>query len=86
MEYVNLGNTDIKVSKVCLGCMGFGDPQQECILGHFLMKNPKKSLNMPLIKESTFLIQQWVIKVEHQKNIWDVQLKNFQKRRCCYCD
>lgn len=43
--------------------------KQECILGHFLMKNPKKSLNMPLIKESTFLIQQWVIKVEHQKNI-----------------
>ena len=62
MEYVNLGNTDIKVSKVCLGCMGFGDPQAG-------MKNPKKSLNMPLIKESTFLIQQWVIKVEHQKNI-----------------
>ena len=27
MEYVNLGNTDIKVSKVCLGCMGFGEPQ-----------------------------------------------------------
>ena len=27
MEYVNLGNTDIKVSKVCLGCMGFGGPQ-----------------------------------------------------------
>jgi len=24
MEYVNLGNTDIKVSKVCLGCMSFG--------------------------------------------------------------
>ena len=27
MEYVNLGKTDIKVSKVCLGCMGFGEPQ-----------------------------------------------------------
>ena len=27
MEYVNLGNTDIKVSKVCLGCMGLGNPQ-----------------------------------------------------------
>ena len=27
MEYVNLGKTDIKVAKVCLGCMGFGDPQ-----------------------------------------------------------
>lgn len=25
MEYVTLGNSDLKVSKVCLGCMGFGD-------------------------------------------------------------
>ena len=25
MEYVNLGNTDIKVSRICLGCMSFGD-------------------------------------------------------------
>ena len=70
MEYVNLGNTDIKVSKVCLGCMGFGEPQagmHSWTLPY--EESPKKSLNMPLIKESTFLIQQWVIKVEHQKNI-----------------
>lgn len=26
MEYTNLGNTNIKVSKICMGCMGFGDP------------------------------------------------------------
>ena len=25
MEYTTLGNTDIKVSKVCLGCMSFGE-------------------------------------------------------------
>lgn len=25
MEYVKLGNSDLMVSKVCLGCMGFGD-------------------------------------------------------------
>lgn len=25
MKYVTLGNSDLKVSKVCLGCMGFGD-------------------------------------------------------------
>ena len=25
MEYVKLGNSDLKVSKICLGCMGFGD-------------------------------------------------------------
>lgn len=24
MEYVKLGNTDINVSKVCVGCMSFG--------------------------------------------------------------
>ncbi|SFU33328.1 Predicted oxidoreductase [Clostridium sp. DSM 8431] len=25
MEYIKLGNSDLKVSKICLGCMGFGD-------------------------------------------------------------
>ena len=24
MEYGKLGNTDIEVSKLCVGCMGFG--------------------------------------------------------------
>ncbi|HAM14309.1 MAG TPA: aldo/keto reductase [Eggerthellaceae bacterium] len=27
MEYVKLGTSDLKVSRICLGCMGFGDPQ-----------------------------------------------------------
>jgi len=27
MEYTNLGALDLKVSRICLGCMGFGDPQ-----------------------------------------------------------
>ncbi len=26
MEYKFLGNTDIKISALCLGCMSFGDP------------------------------------------------------------
>ena len=25
MQYTTLGNSDLKVSKICLGCMGFGD-------------------------------------------------------------
>ena len=27
MEYVKLGNSDLEVSKICMGCMGFGDPK-----------------------------------------------------------
>lgn len=25
MKYIKLGNSDLKVSRICLGCMGFGD-------------------------------------------------------------
>ena len=25
MEYIKLGNSDLNVSRICLGCMGFGD-------------------------------------------------------------
>jgi len=28
MEYARLGNTGMKVSRICLGCMGFGDAQK----------------------------------------------------------
>ena len=26
MKYTKLGNSDLNVSRVCMGCMGFGDP------------------------------------------------------------
>ena len=25
MKYTRLGNSDLKVSRICMGCMGFGD-------------------------------------------------------------
>jgi len=28
MEYVNLGKSDLKVSRICLGCMSYGDPNK----------------------------------------------------------
>ena len=27
MKYIRLGNSDLTVSRICLGCMGFGDPK-----------------------------------------------------------
>lgn len=28
MEYARLGNSDLNVSRICMGCMGFGDPRR----------------------------------------------------------
>lgn len=28
MEYTKLGNSDLTVSRICMGCMGFGDPKR----------------------------------------------------------
>lgn len=29
MEYVRFGNTGMKVSRICLGCMSYGDPTRD---------------------------------------------------------
>lgn len=28
MKYIQLGNSDLKVSRICLGCMEFGEAKQ----------------------------------------------------------
>ena len=28
MKYSKLGNSDLLVSRICMGCMGFGDPER----------------------------------------------------------
>ena len=28
MNYTKLGNSDLNVSRICMGCMGFGNPAQ----------------------------------------------------------
>ena len=27
MQYIKLGNSELTVSRICMGCMGFGDAQ-----------------------------------------------------------
>lgn len=40
MKYAKLGNSDIEVSKICLGCMSFGDPASKM---HEWTLNPEDS-------------------------------------------
>lgn len=47
MEYITLGQSDLKVSKLCLGCMSYGDPTS----GHYSwVLNEKDS--RPFIKQA----------------------------------
>ena len=40
MEYIKLGNSDIEVSRFCVGCMSFGDPASKM---HAWTLNPQES-------------------------------------------
>lgn len=40
MQYTTIGNTDIKISKLCLGCMSFGDPASKM---HAWTLNPQQT-------------------------------------------
>lgn len=70
MEYSKLGNTDIEVSKLCVGCMSFGkagtmhdwtldESESEKIIKH--------ALNLGY----NFLTRQMDILPEQVRNIWE---------------
>ena len=40
MEYTTLGNSGIQVSRLCVGCMSFGDPASQM---HAWTLNPEES-------------------------------------------
>ena len=63
MEYGKLGNTDIEVSKLCVGCMSFGKAGTM----HDWTLDEAESENV--IKDITFLIQQMDIQQEQVRNI-----------------
>ncbi len=43
MKYVKLGKSDLYVSRICMGCMSFGDAKKECIRGRFRKQSQEKS-------------------------------------------
>lgn len=81
MEYVNLGNTDIKVSKVCLGCMGFGDPQAGMHSWTLPYEESKKIIKHALDQGINFFDTAMGYQGGTSEEIQVVQLKNFQKEK-----
>ena len=67
MEYGKLGNTDIEVSKLCVGCMSFGKAgtMHDWTLDEAESENVIKHLIWDII----FLIQQMDIQQEQVRNI-----------------
>ena len=71
MEYTALGNTDIQISKVCVGCMSFGKAgtmHDWTLNEEESEKVVKKALDLGI----NFLIQPMAIQQVPVKNILDV--------------
>ena len=80
MEYVRLGSTGMKVSRICLGCMGFGDPTRWI---HTWVLNEANS--RPIIKKAlelgiNFFDTANVYSIGASEEILGRALKDFAKR------
>lgn len=68
MKYTMLGNSDLKVSKVCLGCMGFGDATKGMHSWTLPEDKSREIIKYALDNGINFLIQRWLIREEQVKN------------------
>jgi aryl-alcohol dehydrogenase-like predicted oxidoreductase len=80
MEYTRLGNTGMKVSRICLGCMGFGDAERWT---HKWVLNEENS--RPVIKKAleigiNFFDTANVYSIGASEEILGRALKDFAKR------
>src|SRR3954452_8764972 len=80
MEYTKLGNTGLDVSRICLGCMGFGDAQRWV---HKWVLNEENS--RPVIKRAlelgiNFFDTANVYSIGHSEEILGRALKEFATR------
>ena len=80
MEYVKLGNTGLDISRLCLGCMGFGDP--EAWVHKWVLKEEE---SRPIIKKAlelgiNFFDTANVYSIGKSEEILGRALKDFAKR------
>ena len=70
MQYTQLGKSDLTVSRICMGCMGFGDPstgQHSWTLGE---QESRDIIRYGLEQGINFLILPLLIKMDQVSVMW----------------
>lgn len=70
MEYTKLGNTDITISKLCLGCMSFGDRASQMHAWTLNLQDSEAIIKHALDLGINFSIRQTAILPARAKSIW----------------
>lgn len=80
MEYVKLGNTGMDVSRICLGCMGFGDAQRWIHQWVLDEENSRPIIKHALDLGINFFDTANVYSIGRSEEILGRALKDFAKR------
>ena len=81
MEYVNLGKTGLKVSKICLGCMGFGELDRGGIPGKTAEKEAREIIKYALEHGINFFDTANYYSLGASEEILGQALKDYAKRK-----
>lgn len=73
MEYTKLGNSDLKVSRICMGCMGFGNAKSGIHSWTLDEEHSRAILKRGLELGVNFLIPLPVIRAAPASSIWDAR-------------
>lgn len=81
MEYVRLGNSDLMVSRICMGCMGFGDAQNGQHTWTLDEEHSREIIKRGLELGVNFLILPLPIKVGQVSATLDVHFVTLRKEK-----
>lgn len=80
MEYARLGSTGMKVSRICLGCMGFGDAERWSIKWVLDEENSRPVIQKALELGINFFDTANVYSIGRSEEILGSALKDFARR------
>lgn len=69
MKYVNLGRSGLKVSRLCLGCMSYGEPERLLNPGPWMKRRHDRSFVRRLKPALIFLIPRISTRAVVQKKL-----------------